>query len=107
MSMRSPLMSSKEASNQDTEDGGMEGTDISSVAENVVSRKHSVKKPTLFADFDDDEDFEENPFMEAEERDATTDSFVWGNDDSNSSGGLLAGEYSEGDDLRIVGGESG
>ena len=103
-------MSAKEASNLDTEDGGMEGTnmtDISSVADNVVSRKPPVKKPTLFADFDDDEDFEENPFMEAEERSAATDSFVWGNDDSNSSGGLLAGEYSEGDDLRIVGGESG
>ena len=70
-----------------------------------VSRGACLKKPTLYDPFDDDEDFEEHQqFIDAVEKPAAN-SFVWGNDDSNSSGGLGLVEFSEGDDLRLLGGK--
>ena len=64
----------------------------------------SLKKPTLVYDpFDCYEDFEEHQqFIDAVQKPADN-SFVWGNDESNSSGGLGLGEYSEGGELRLVG----
>ena len=69
------------------------------------SARAGFKKPPLYDPFDDDEDFEDHQqFLDAVEKPAAN-SFVWGNDDSNSSEGFGLGEYSEGDDLGLVSGK--
>ena len=71
------------------------------------SRTARLKQSPLFPDddFDDDEDFEDPQFLNAAEA-PVANSFVWGNDDSNSSGGLNMDEYSEGDEIRLLGSET-